>query len=577
MSKKFIMKNNPSFLLSKQQLRPLTAALLLAFSPFVTQAATPVVPGAGNILQQAQPPIPAAPLGEGPGVSIVTKPGPAEKGDTSFPFFVKRIEILGNTLFDTATLHALVAGTEGKDFTLNALNDRVSLIAKYYHEHGYSLAQAVLPQQTIKDGVVRVQIIEARYGKIKLINTSRVNDSLLHSTLTPLQAGEIIGDKALDHPLLLLSDISGVNINATLAPGESEGTSDLLINATPGPMTISNLVVDNYGNRYTGRERIGGTVNVLNPLRHGDVLSANLLSSGKGMNYGRLSYEGLVNGNGTRIGASYSALRYVLGQAFEALNAHGTARVASLWVKHSFLRERNANFYGQLQYDQLELRDHIDASAIMTDRHLDNWTASFTGDVRDLTASNSLSTWSTSLTAGEVHFDNAAAHISDLVTARTDGGFSKLNLNLSHMQALPLKNTSLYLSFAGQISDSNLDSSEKMSAGGTYTVRSYDMGAVSADSGYIASAELRHELGQIMSGQYQSVAFIDNAHVTVNKATWATGANTATLSGLGAGLNWAGPQQWNAKAYVAKRIGSTPVLVASTPSVRGWIELSKGF
>jgi len=63
-----------------------------------------------------------------------------------------------------------------------------------------------VPAQTIQVGAVRIEIIEARYGKIQLDNHSRVSDSLIGSTLSPLQGGRR-GQRPLDHALLLLSDI----------------------------------------------------------------------------------------------------------------------------------------------------------------------------------------------------------------------------------------------------------------------------------------------------------------------------------------------------------------------------------
>lgn len=165
---------------------------------------------------------------------------------------------------------------------------------------------------------------------------------------------------------------------------------------------------------------------------------------------------------------------------------------------------------------------------------------------------------------------------TDATTAKTQDEFSKWNVNLSRLQNLTPKD-SLYLAFSGQWATSNLDPSEKMIAGGPYTVRAYDMGAVSGDTGYLVTAEFRRALGSAWRSQWQAVAFIDHAHVTINKTAWSTGTNSATLSGTGVGLNWAGPQQWNARIYLATRIGSTPVLVGSTASARAWIEISRGF
>jgi len=533
-----------------------------------------VVPGAGDILRQIAPLTPPAPSPSGTGLTIERADG--AKLPSSAPFLVQSIQITGNTLFNTAVLNALVADAQGQNLTLTQLGELAARITTYYQNNGYPLARAIIPAQTIASGIVRIEVIEASYGKISLDNRSRVQDALLQATLATLQSGQVIGQTGLDHALLLLSDIPGVVAGATLKPGEAAGTSDLLVSTTPGPMVTGNVALDNYGNRYTGRARISGTVNLINPLQHGDVLSVSGLSSGEDLNYARLGYETLLNGQGTRLGGAYSALRYALGEPLAALQANGSARVASLWAKHPLVRSRAVNLYGQLQFDSLQLRDHIDASAIKTDRSLENWTLSLAGDARDGFLSGGINTGSLGWTAGRVGFDNADAQLADAGAAGTQGGFSKSNANLTRLQSLSPKNA-LYLAVSGQWANGNLDASQKMGVGGPYTVRAYDTGALSGDTGYLATAELRHDLGTVWGGPWQAVAFVDTAQVTVNKNTWVAGTNSARLSGAGVGLNWAGPQQWRAKGMIATRIGSAPTLVASSAHTRAWVEISRGF
>ncbi|MBC7598491.1 MAG: ShlB/FhaC/HecB family hemolysin secretion/activation protein [Polaromonas sp.] len=553
-------------------MKPLFAALLVAFPALgAAQTAQPVAPGAGVILQQIQPVTPPAPSSTGTGLTI--ERGDGAKLPLGAPFLVKTLQISGNTLIDTPTLHALLADAEGKNLTLSQLGELASRITGYYQSRGYPLARAIIPAQTIASGIVRIEIIEARFGQTSLNNRSQVNNSLLQATLSPLQSGQVISQTGLDRTLLLLSDIPGVLVGATLKPGQTVGTSDLLVDTTPGPAVTGNLVLDNYGNRFTGRARIGSTVNVINPLQHGDVLSVTGLSSGSGMNYGRITYESLLNGQGTRVGGSYAALRYELGEPLASLNAHGTARVGSLWAKHPLVRSRDANLYGQIQYDGKQLRDRVDTSGIRTDRHLDNWTLSLSGDALLLGGINS---WNLGWTSGRVGFDNSAAQLADAATAKTQGGFSKWNANFARLQSLSPKNA-LYLAFSGQWASTNLDSAEKMSVGGPSTVRAYDVGALSGDTGYLATAEFRHDLDSAWNGRWQAVAFVDTARVTINKNVWVPGTNSAALSGAGVGLNWEGPNQWRAKAYIATRLGSTPTLVASSASTRTWVELSKRF
>lgn len=562
-------------------MKPLFASLL-ALSSLSAQAVEAVAPGSGTMLQQIQPVKPPAPSPTGTGLTIIEGQG-AGKLPSSAPFAVKSIQITGNDKIDTATLHALVADTEGKSITLPQLGELAARITEYYQSQGYPLARAFIPAQTIVSGMVRIEVMEARYGKIQLDNKSGVSDSLLNNTLSTLQSGQTIGQSGLDHAMLLLSDIPGVALNSTLKAGDKVGTSNLLVNASAAQAVTGNLVVDDYGNRYTGRPRVGGTVNWINPLHHGDVLSLSGLSSGGGVNYGRVSYETLVNGHGTRLGGSYSLLNYDLGGSISALKAHGTAQVASAWSKPPLIRSRDFNLYGQVQYDRMALRDRIDTSGIKTYRHIDNGTLSLSGDARDTLLSGGVNTWNLSWMGGHVGFDNPDAQAADAASSKTQGMFSKWNANLSRLQSLTQQD-GLYLAFSGQWAPDNLDSSMKMIVGGPYTVRGYDMGAMSGDSGYIGTAELRHDLGSGRFGQFQAVAFIDSAQVTVNQNPWSASTNRATLSGAGGGINWLGPKlhwvgasQLSARAFVATPVGPVPELVGKTDEVRAWLEMGMGF
>lgn len=545
----------------------LAASALLLAGP----AHAAVTPNAGSILQQVQPKRAPAPSGTGTGLRI-ERPK-AGVSASKVRFAVKRIEISGNTLFATSVLHALVANGEGKKLTLSDLQRLAAHITAYYHRHGYSLSRAVIPAQTVSDGVVRIEVVEAHFGKVSLDNQSRVRHGLLPATLAPLKRGAIISDRALDHTMLLLSDIPGVAVEGTLRPGQTVGTSDLDVTAKATAPVTGYLSLDDYGNSYTGRARAGGGVTFFNPLHFGDELSANVLTSGKGLDYGRIGYDSIINGSGTRLGAAYSALYYALGGSLSNLKAHGSAQVATLRLRQPFVRGRRLNLYGRLRFDEQFLRDHVDVSSIRTDRNLGSWTATLNGDVRDrLLGRGAVTAWSVAWTAGDVHFEDASAKAADAATANTAGNFSKWDVSLSRLQGLGPK-TSLYLLLSGQWTNDNLDSAEKLGVGGPYDVRAYDVGALSADTGYRGTLELRRLLGHGL----QAKLFYDAEHVRVNRHPWATGANTAALQGVGIGLDWFGPKGWHIEGTLATPLGSRPTLLDSRDSVRGWLQVVKVF
>lgn len=549
------------------------ATLLLALPGFATAQTAPR-PNAGSILQELRPVIPAAPAPPGAGLTIQQEQAPS--APPSAPFLVKTIRIKGNTLFDIATLHDLVADGEGQTLSLAQLEKIVARITDFYVSRGYPLTQAVIPAQTLTESVVDVQIIEAHFGDVILENSSRTDSKLLLSTLSPLKKGADIEQLKMDRSLLLISDIPGVLYNATLNKGTDVGTSDLTVTTTAAPPITGNVTVDGYGNSYTGKVRTNATVNINSPFNRADILSFSGMSSGSGMNYGRVGYEAVLNGQGTRAGGAFSALRYALGGSLASLQASGTAQVQSAFLKQPLIRSRDTNVSAGVQYDRLKLGDRIDVSAIQTNRNLGNLTLTLVGDSRDAVFGDGLTSWTVGWKNGRVNFDNAAAKLADAGTAKTQGSFSKINVNVMRIQSLSAK-SSMYFSLAGQWASSNLDASEKLVLGGPYSVRAYGVGALSGDFGYFASAEYRYDLGAIGPGQTQAVAFVDSGSVTVNKSPWTATVNTASLSGAGVGLNWTGPDQWRAKLSVAKHLGTVSPLVADTSGVRVWAEVNKGF
>ena len=135
----------------------------------------------------------------------------------------------------------------------------------------------------------------------------------------------------------------------------------------------------------------------------------------------------------------------------------------------------------------------------------------------------------------------------------------------------------VYVNVLGQWSNSNLDPTERMIAGGPYTLRGYDLGVESGDNGVLASVEIRHEIAELLSGPLEAVAFLDSQHVTLNHRAWSIGSNSATASGTGLGLIWSGGNLWRASVYATQPIGTGPAVGGLTNSIHAGFEIDKAF
>ncbi|MDB5752193.1 MAG: Polypeptide-transport-associated domain protein ShlB-type, partial [Ramlibacter sp.] len=308
--------------------RIILPAALLAFSHGLLAQQPP----SGGALQV--PPAPTLPR-SAPDIRIeqrATLPAPSAEA-VRIP--VSSLRVHGATVYPEAELLALARFTPGSELALVDLQAMAARITDHYRRNGYFVAQAYLPAQDIRDGVVTIAVTEGRLGSVQLNNQSKLSDGVARSALAGLDNGAVIATGPFENRLLLLSDVPGVNVRSTLVPGAAPGTSDLMVDVTPGRRLTGSIDADNGGNRYTGAYRLGATVNLNNPLGLGDVASLRVLSSGSGLRYARGSYQ-LQAGRG-QLGIAYSRLDYELGKEFASLRAHGTAQIASVFGRYPLL------------------------------------------------------------------------------------------------------------------------------------------------------------------------------------------------------------------------------------------------
>lgn len=568
------MKISPQNTASRLSVLGLALSLALGTSAAYGQARVTPPPNSGQILQEMPAPN-TQPPSSNLGLSI-QRPLSNSSAASTETFPVRSIEITGNTLLPTDALHALVASGEGKNLSLNDLDALADRITQAYHAHGYPLDRAYVPAQTLRDGTVRIAVLEARYGNVTLQNQSAVSNHPLNATLGSLQSGQPVSEFALERSLLLLSDIPGAAVNSVLRPGDAPGSSDLVVDVTSMPRYTGTVSLDDFGNRYTDRVRLSGTFDVNGLFHQGDLLDFTGLTSGSDMNYGRLGYRYLLNGQGTTLGAAVSGLNYSLGNGLSDLDAHGTAQVQSINLSQPFIRNTAFNLYGQLEFDHKQLRDDIDVASIETDRHINAWTATLAGDQRDTTG---VTNFNVSTTYGHLGFDNEFADFIDEIGPRTQGSYTKYDFSVSRLQQLNPTNA-FYLGFSGQWANENLDTSEQFYLGGPNTVRGYDVGVLAGAQGNLATIEFRHDLTiPVLPGPWQLALFVDSGHIQEYKTTFAPGPNSGRVNSAGVGMHWSAPDNWVVSVSVATPIGSTPALIGPdvNTSTRGWFQVQKGF
>ena len=545
---------------------PLAGFLIASLSVLAASASAQTIPDAGRLLDDIQPPRQLQKS------NVEALPAPLPRTPLQLPadikIHVEAIRISGAQAFPAAQLQALVADLIDGQHSLAELEQGAARITQYYRQAGYLLARAYLPTQEIKNGVVDIQVLEGRLGKLSLNNQSGFTDERIREQVAGITPDQALRSDTVERSLLLLSDIPGLVVRSTLSPGATLGSTDLDIQVKNGKPYDGSVSVDNLGNRYTGEARINGNLTLNNPLGLGDALQFNALSSGSGLVYGRLGYQLPLNRQGTQVGVAYTQMRYRLGEEFSNLDAHGTARVASIYLLHPLLRSRQANLNLQINVDHKELDDNIDLTATSTSKTLNNLNVGLSGYRND---DGGISHGNLSVTAGKLKLDAESAAL-DALGHNTQGHFLKTNLQLGRLQRLS-QQWSLSAQLSAQYAGNNLTSTEKMSLGGAYGVRAYPQGEAPADDAWLLNLELRADI----TPQAQALLFYDAAQGRLHhKPIAGDGDNRRSLSGLGTGIRWSVPKGLSLQASIAWRTDDAPTS-DKDKLPRAWLQMAKRF
>ncbi len=510
-----------------------------------------VVDEGPHVRAQAQGPSPA-------------RPAPADPGISNLQVTLTGVRIEGTTQLDPAALAGAVEGAAGRSYDVAGLRTLATQVQDQARSLGYSFARAYLPPQDLAGGLLRIVIDEGRFGQVQATGPAAAQ---AQPWLAPLQPGEPIRQEPFERALLLLEQLPGVQVQATLAPGSEPGTGDLQVQAEVRRETRGELGLDNHGNHHSGSERVRARLEVDSPLGFGDQIALTANTSRLGTWLGSLSYSLPLGGQGLRASVGASRSDYELGEEFASLQAHGTSDTLQASLSYPLVLKLGTSVTVSAGVQHRRLRDQFDAVEVDQRKQTQSVPLALNADARD---ERGLTWGSLTLTLGRLQLD-ASQQATDDTTARSAGRFSKVNLDAMRLHQLA-KGWTLYGRLSGQWASKNLDASEKFALGGPGGVRAWPVGEALGDDGWLGQLELRYQMDA-----YEPYLFVDAGGVRINHTPWAEGSNRRSLGGAGLGMRW-NAKDWSFESSLGWRFGGGPSTTdpgAGSPQV--WLSLGRRF
>jgi hemolysin activation/secretion protein len=475
---------------------------------------------------------------------------------------LQAVKLSGQTVFAETDLLSVLGEVKDKSYDFQGLEQLATQLANHYHLNGYPFASASLPAQDLKDGVLRIEIIEGRYGVISSSGEFLPEDAA--PFLANLKTEDVIEAKLLERTMLIIDDLPMISVSPSVRPGQNYGTGDLDVRITRNSVWDGELGLDNLGNRFTGENRVKGTLNGYSKFMFGDMVRLSAINTDQNMWLGSLDYEAPLNGQGLRGQIGFAKTTYQLGKDYTYLGASGFANVYTSKISYPVVRTQQHNLTLAVGYTEKQLQDRYVNSGTQNNKKSHAFPFSAYFDARDAFMGGGLTYGNIAYTHGHLSLDDSLS-ASDATSAQTQGGFNKLNFEVARMQTLPA-DFSFFARYSAQLASKNLDSSERFNLGGIYGVRAYPIGEGMGDRGWVTQMELRYKFDQVMG-----FLLLDNGTSTSNVRPWGgqLSANTH-LAGKGFGARVQQEKGWNWEASLSWRNTGLPASDTINRNPRLW-------
>ena len=395
-------------------------------------------------------------------------------------FFVKKINLVGCESFSPDEFRPIIEKYENKEISFDELNILAKEIETEYLKKGV-IAACVIPPQEIKEGVVTLNVIEARMGNLEIQDHRYFSKNRI-LYYWKIKAGEILHYDKIVRSLQLISSNPDRQANATLHAGEKPKTTDVSLGVdTRFPIHLIGSF-DREGAVPTGRYRKGFGLKHNNFLGLDDTLLGGYTYSDH-YNGFYVYHKVPVTSFGTYVLYGYSYSKDFPKKEYTPYGIDSRVKNTSVFVYQDLF---NKDIYLGEVHLGLDANDNSTKTIFGTANH-DKLRILRLGSNLVYRALSSITYLNPEISQGLNIL--GARKKSELSSRGAKSTFTKFDLGIEHKRALPL-NLEGVLKFKGQFATTKLTPQEQFFMGGINSVRGYPAGDYLADNAAQANLEL---------------------------------------------------------------------------------------
>lgn len=348
---------------------PLALTLTAIFPPVFAQSPPtsdirPPTPAEPVTKPPTKPVVPPASL---PDISIESLQGAAPPGAEHVRMILRTLEIEGVTVYADEEIKVIYGELLGTEISVQRLFQIAESIQEKYRSAGYLLTRVIVPAQTAKNGVFRLQVIEGFISKVTVEGDIGSVLRRAQAYLDKVTREQPVNIQHIERYLLIVADIPGVTAAGVLRPDKEKfGAAELVVKVTRKPYEGS-VFANNRGSKYTGPKRAAISVQENAATAFGERAEVFLfISEDNEQKYGQLAYEQLMGDEGMKFGVSAAVGPSEPGHTLEALNLETESQSARVFFSYPVIRSRSENLYIRGGFDAM--RSTVEFANTITSR-----------------------------------------------------------------------------------------------------------------------------------------------------------------------------------------------------------------
>ncbi|RAS05030.1 hemolysin activation/secretion protein [Cupriavidus alkaliphilus] len=471
--------------------------------------------------------------------------------ETSATFEIHRIAVQGNTVLSDEEIEAITGEFVGHALGTNRINLLLRRFTEAFVARGYITTRAYLGEQNLASGVLVVTVVPGKIESIRLNDRAiRPPEASLFDTVgggwvtdagTGWQfpaAGDTLRLQDLEQGVDQLNRLRRNRAELQILPGQTPGSSVVVLANQPGDRFRFNAGVDNYGSKTTGISRTRFGIDADNALGFQEAFSgsyvgtvdtnAALISAAVPFGYHTISYTGSVSEYQNAIGDTAllfgRTFGHTLGWNYVLMRSQAGRQAFDVTVT----RRKSEREINNLPLDPERLTV-LRAAWSGLRRFAANGQPGY--GTAEFGVSRGLPSANATLDAADIRPDEAHAQ------------FTKLDGNATLQLPLPRAFERALLAWRAQLvaqwTNVALFGSEQIFAGGMSTVRGFREGVIAGDRGaYLRNEVVWANAPALAGGRMEPYLFIDGGHIQyVATHRWQSVAGTG--AGVRLSARWA--------------------------------------